>query len=394
MSVLGYVGLMLLVGLLFGRLTKLIGFPNVTGYIIAGLIMGPYLLGIFPAEVVSDMSIISEIALGFIALFIGAELKLSFLKDLGISVIIITLFQGILATVFVTAALVIFKVDFSLALMLGAIASATAPAVTIMIIKQYRAKGPVTRMLIGVVALDDALALVLFSISVVVAKSRLNGSTNELASLFEPIKEIGISALLGILLAVLLLIPLHFFKKESNRMCAITGVVFVAISLSGYLGVSYLMTCMIFGAVLVNISKSATSVIEISEMMTPPILMLFFILSGASLDITLIPQIGIIGAIYIIMRALGKMSGSWLGSTIVKAPPTVRRYLGLALLPQAGVAIGLTILVGQVLPEYAQQVRTVIISATLVYELTGSIISKAALTRAGEIKILPKKENN
>lgn len=387
MSILGYIGLMLLAGLLFGRLTKLVGFPNVTGYIIAGLIMGPYLLGIFPAESISDMGVISEMALGFIALFIGAELKLSFLKDLGLSVIIITLFQGMFAMAFVTTALVMFQVDFPIALILGAIASATAPAVTIMIIKQYRAKGPVTRMLIGVVALDDALALILFSISIAIAKSMLTGSINILASVLEPIKEIGISALLGVSLAILLQIPFHFFKKESNRMCATIGIVFLATALSGYLGASSLLTCMIFGAVLVNISKNSTNVIEISEMMTPPILMLFFILSGASLDITLIPKIGIIGGVYIIMRALGKMSGSWLGAVVMKAPPAVRKYLGLTLLPQAGVAIGLTILVGQALPEYAGQIRTVIITATLVYELAGSVVSKAVLTKAGEIEI-------
>lgn len=389
MSALGYVGLMLLAGLFFGRLTKLIGFPNVTGYIIAGLIMGPYILGIFPEKAVSDMNVVSEMALGFIALFIGAELKLSFLKDLGLSAIIITLFQGMLATVFVTAALLIFRVDFPLALILGAIASATAPAVTIMIIKQYRAKGPVTNMLIGVVALDDALALILFSVSVAVAKSTLTGSVNVLAPVVEPIIEIGISALLGVSLAILLLIPLYFFKKKSNRMCAIAGVIFVATSLSGYLGASSLLTCMIFGAALVNITRNATDVIEISEMMTPPILMLFFVLSGASLDIALIPKIGIIGAVYIIMRVLGKFSGSWLGAVIMKAPPVVRKYLGLTLLPQAGVAIGLTILVGQALPEYAGQVRTVILSATLIYELAGSVVSKAALAKAGEIESLP-----
>lgn len=393
MSVLLYIGIMLLCGLLFGRLTKLIGLPNVTGYLIAGLIFGPHVLGVFSLDTVNSINaIVSEIALAFIALFIGAEFKISFLKEIGVASIVITLFQGILAGVLVTLGLIAFKVDLALALVFGTIATATAPAVTIMIIKQYRAHGPVTKMLLSVVALDDALALILFFFAINVAKSMTTGAFDLYAAIVKPLISIGISALIGVGAALILLIPLRFFKKKSNRMCAIAGTIFIASALSNYFDASSLMTCMIFGGVLVNISKEADSVIELSELMTPIILMLFFVLSGASLDIRVIPMVGLIGIIYIVTRATGKMFGSWLGAVVMKSPPTVKKYLGLTLLPQAGVALGLMIVASQALPHYAEQIRTVILGSVLFYELVGSALSKIALSKAGEIPDLPIKK--
>lgn len=389
MSIIFYIGLMLLAGLLLGRIAKRVGFPNVTGYILAGLIMGPYVVGIFSAEMVQDMNtIVSEIALGFIALFIGAEFKLSFLKEMGLAPIIIAVFESLLASVFVVIGLVVFQFDFALALILGAIAAATAPAVTIMIIKQYRANGPLTKMLLGVVALDDAVALILFSFAVTIVTAMTAGNINIASSIITPFIQLGASVLIGAVFALILLIPLHFFKKKSNRMCAIVGVVFLASSISNYFGISSLLTCMVLGAVLVNISKEADSVIDISEMLTPPILMLFFVLSGASLDISLIPKIGLIGAIYVITRVVGKVIGSYLGCRVMKTPPTVRKYLGWTLVPQAGVALGLMLVAGRILPEYSQQITAVVLCATLIYELVGSIISKTALAKAGEIPSL------
>lgn len=385
MDTIFYIGIMLLAGLLLGRLAKLVGFPNVTGYLIAGLLFGPSVTGLLDAQLVKDTSeLVSGIALGFIALFIGAEFKLSFIREMGMAAIIVAVFESAFAAIFVTAALVALGTDFSLALILGAIAAATAPAVTIMIIKQYNANGPLTRMLLSVVALDDATALIMYSIAVAIVKS-MAGSSDILMSIAQPFIEMGLSAVMGTAAAFLLLIPLRFFKKPSNRMCAIAGMVLVTSALADYINISPLLTCMVFGAVFVNISNEGDAVIRISEMMTPPILMLFFVFSGASLDVSVIPQIGIVGAVYVVFRVLGKMFGSYISCAMVKAPKKVRKYLGFTLVPQAGVALGLMIVSGKLVPQYTAQITTVILCATLIYELVGSVLSKTALQRAGEI---------
>jgi Kef-type K+ transport system membrane component KefB len=386
MSILFYVGLMLLCGLLAGRMAKLVGFPNVTGYIVAGLIIGPHILGIISLEATEGIGIVSEMALGFIALSIGAEFELSYFKEVGKTPVIIALLEGTLAIVFVTVTLLAFGYDLPIAVMLGAIASATAPAATIMVIRQYRANGPVTKTLLSVVALDDAVALIAFGFAIAVTKSFKGGSSDLLITILDPFITLFLSIIIGVLFALILLIPIRFFKKESNRICAIVGVVFLTLTLADYLGASSLLACMVLGAVFVNISKDAVPVFRIADSVTPPIFMLFFVLSGARLDVSLIPAIGVIGALYIIMRVVGKLCGSWLGSVITKAPEPVKKYLGWTLIPQAGVAIGLTLVVDQVVPEYAGQIRAVVLCATLIYELVGPVVSKLALKKAGEIE--------
>lgn len=394
MSILFYAGLMLLCGLLFGRLVKLIGLPNVTGYLLAGLLIGPYVLGIANVEAVDSLQVVSEMALGFIALSIGFEFKISFWKEVGITPIVIAVLEGLGASACVIVGLLIFGFEPPLAIMLGAIASATAPAATIMVIKQYQAKGPVTKMLLSVVALDDAVALMAFGFAVAYTKSVTGGEESLLKTILAPFADIGLSILIGVALSLVMLVPLHFFKKQSNRMCAVVGVVFIAFALAEYTGASALLTCMILGGVFVNVSKDAPSVFKIADMITPPIFMIFFVVSGAKLDISLIPSIGLIGVVYLVARVIGKYGGAWIGAAAMKAPHAVRNYLGLALIPQAGVAIGLTIVADRVVPEYAGQIRAVILCATLIYELTGPVISKIALIKSGEIEKVPKKKTS
>jgi len=386
MSILFHVGLMLLCGLLAGRLAKLVGLPNVTGYLVAGLVIGPYVLGILNNETTNEINVISEMALGFIALSIGAEFELSYFREDGKASVIIAILEGLFAIVFVAAALLVLGFDPSLSVILGAIASATAPAATIMVIRQYRAHGPVTKTLLNVVALDDAVALIAFGFAVAVAKSLNGNSDNVLMTILDPFITLILSLVIGAVSAVLLLIPLRFFKKESNRLCAVVGFVFITLAIADYAGASSLLACMAMGAVFVNISHEASAVFKITDNVTPPIFMLFFVLSGARLDITLIPAIGILGTVYVIMRVIGKFFGAWLGAVICKTPEAVRKYLGWTLVPQAGVAIGLTLVADQVVPEYAGRIRAVILCATLIYELTGPVISKLALKKAGEIQ--------
>ena len=385
MSVLFPIGLMLVCGLLFGRLAKKVSLPNVTGYLVAGLVLGPYVLGVVPKDTVTAMSMVSEMALGFIALSIGAEFKLSYFKEVGAAPVVIAIFEGLAASACVTCGLLAIGKPVTLALVLGAIASATAPAATIMVIRQYNARGPVTKTLLSVVALDDAVALIAFGFAVAIAKA-INGGGDVGRSIAEPFIELGLSILIGAVAALAMKIPLHFFKKQSNRLCAIVGFVFLTSAVASKVGASSLLTCMIFGALLANISKDADDVFRISDTVTPPIFMLFFVVSGAQLDVTLIPSIGVIGVIYVLLRVAGKIGGATLGAVIMRTDRKVRKYLGWTLVPQAGVAIGLTLVADQVVPEYAGQIRAVVLCGTLIYELTGPVLSKIALTKAGEIE--------
>ena len=381
-----YLSLILLSGLIFGRAVKLLKLPNVTGYLLAGLILGPYCLKIFTVDLVTSFELISEMALAFIAFSIGAEFKISYLKKLGSTSVVIAIFAALLASVFVTLSLIIIGVEFEIALLLGAIASATAPAATVMVIKQYNAKGPVSEMLLSVVAIDDAVALILFGLSMAVVNSMTNpGEASMTMSVIMPVVEIIGSFVVGVILGILFKIPLKYFRKDSNRLIITTGFVFLASSIASMLGLSPLLLCMSMGAVVVNIVGSAKSIFSLADRVTPPLYLMFFVVSGAGLDITILPKVGLIGFMYIITRFLGKVLGSYAGAIITKAPETVKKYLGFTLIPQAGVAIGLSLLASQKLPAYAATIRTVVLAATFIYELVGPVLTKIWLKKAGEI---------
>jgi len=385
-TILFYLSLILLSGLIFGRAVKHLKLPNVTGYLLAGLILGPYCLKVYSHEMITSFELISEMALAFIAFSIGAEFKISYLKKMGKQSVIIATVAAVLAAVFVTLSLVIIGVDFEIALLLGAIASATAPAATIMVVRQYNAKGPVSEMLLSVVAIDDAVALILFGLSMAVVNSMNNTEQTSVAmSIVMPVIEILGSFALGLILGLLFKIPLKYFKKDSNRLIIITGFVFLASAIAGMLNLSPLLLCMSMGAMVVNIVDSSKSIFALADGFTPPLYLMFFVVSGADLDITILPEVGLIGILYIISRFLGKVLGSSVGSIITNAPETVKKYLGLTLIPQAGVAIGLSLLASQKLPEYAATIRAVVLAATFIYELTGPVLTKISLKKAGEI---------
>lgn len=381
-----YVALILFSGLLFGRLVKIFKLPNVTGYLIAGLILGPYFLKVFPIQFITGMEVISEMALAFIAFSIGAEFKVSYLKKVGITPAIIAICEAMLAAVFVFLALLAFRFPPELALLLGAIASATAPAATIMVIRQYKAKGPMTDTLLSVVALDDAVALVSFGFAMAVVNIlRHPGQLSLFTAMTIPLLDIVNSVGVGFALGWLFVFPLRFFKKKQNRLIITVAFILLGTSLASMLNLSALLLCMSMGAALVNTSKSAESIFQIADGITAPIYLMFFVVSGAQLDISILPQIGLIGIVYIISRVLGKVLGAFLGATIMKAPRLVRKYIGFTLVPQAGVAIGLMLVASKALPEYGQTIRAVVLCATLIYEMIGPAVTKVALTKAGEI---------
>lgn len=381
-------GIAILVGLVFNRLVKKLGLPNVTGYLVAGVLIGPGFMQVIPHEFLSALTLLVNVALGFIAFSIGGEFRISKIRKIGKSVIIITFFQALVTTAFVDIALLAFGFSPAVALSLGAIATATAPAATLMVVRQYNAKGPVTNMLMPVVALDDAIGLMVFSVSLSIAKlSIAQSGINVAAMLLEPLKEIALSLVVGAVIGIVLTFGLGFFHSRSNRLTSIICAVFLGTSLASLFHLSSLLLCMAIGAVMANFYPESEKMIDLTEHWTPVIFLLFFLISGAELDLTIIPKVGLLGILYLVFRSAGKYLGARLGATVVHESKEIRKYLGVALLPQAGVAIGMSQIVVESLPaEYGTQIRAVVLCATLVYELCGPLFTKLVLTKAGEIE--------
>lgn len=379
--------LALFLALFAGKLVKLIHLPNVTGYIIIGLIAGPFCLGIFSAEFVENLSFVADLALGFIAFSIGAEFKLSYLKKVGKAPIMIAICEALMAILVVDVALIVTGNDIKFSLVLGAIAAATAPAATLMVVRQYKARGPVTQTLLPVVALDDAVALMGFGLSVAVAKAiGSKGNVSFGATLLEPIVEIVGGLLFGALLGVIFRFLMKFFTGRGNRFSISIAMVCLCLGISELAGFNSLLGCMAMSAILVNTFNDSDMIFEQLDRMTPPIFMLFFLVSGAELNLSVLPTVGLIGVIYILFRVIGKVSGAYLGAKLSKAPEVVTKYLGYTLIPQAGVAIGLATISMEVVPEYGSKIKAVILCGTIIYELFGPVITKLALTKAGEIE--------
>ncbi|HPV69996.1 MAG TPA: cation:proton antiporter [Bacilli bacterium] len=392
-------GLAMAAGLLSTRLMKLLNLPNVTGYLIIGLLLGPFVGHLFSEQAISDFSILSDIALGFIAFSIGCEFKLSSLKKIGGKVVIITLFQALLTAVVVALAVFAFSRDVALSLTLGAIATATAPAATLMVVRQYKAKGPVVDTLLPVVAFDDAIGLIVFSVLLSISKVvATNSSLTAEAILLAPLVEIFLSLAIGAALGALLALVMRFFKSRANRLTLMITTVFLGVGLTklfafiDWYSLSSLLLCMMIGAVFANMRSDSNLVVEGVDRWTPPLFMFFFILSGAELDVRVIVTVGLIGVVYIVARSVGKYFGAYLGALSTKSDKNIRHYLGFALLPQAGVAIGMAKVVSEEMPsDIGVKIVTVVLCSVLFFELVGPIITKLALMRAGEIIKEPKK---
>ena len=435
------IALALLVGLLSTRLMKLIKLPNVTGYLLAGILFGPFVLGLafknisFNGQPLFDqiydenvMTFISNAALGFIAFSIGTSFKFSSLKKVGKRVLIITVFEALGGAIFVLIGLFITKIfiqdiPVEIILTLGAIACATAPAATLMVVKQYKAKGPVTSTLLPVVAFDDAVALIAFEVLFSIAKAMAKGTTPDFMSIAVwPLVSIILSLTIGAALGFLVTFGCKFFKSRANRMimCIVAIFLCIGISLIPFssflpnginISTSSLLTTMMVGAVLINMRSDSELIFERMDMFTPPIFMLFFVISGANLDLTIFASSNalimiVIAIVYLVFRALGKYLGAFTSAKISKSEPTVQKYLGFTLFPQAGVAIGLastasqtlvkegalllqndsSSILGNTLLTYGNMILAIILTSTMVYELCGPFITKLALTKAGEIQ--------
>jgi Kef-type K+ transport system membrane component KefB len=401
MEILLYIGLMLIVGLVFSKLAKLVRLPNVTGYLVGGLIVGPVLnlLGVnFLSEnTVEEMAMISQIALGFIAFTIGTDFRLSYFKRVGARSLIIATFESLGAIIAVFIVLVLIGTEIKFALVLSAIAAATAPAATLMVIKQYKAKGEVTETLMSVVAIDDATAIIFFGICVAIANSVGDTSASIVMMILKPFLEIIISLAFGFVTGLILSFFLKWFTGRSNRISVIVAFIFIAIAFQYLIKkvlpdyeISTLLACMMLGAVFTNTTanEETNKIMELVDRFTPPILIFFFVVSGADLNLTVLTTVGIIGVIYVIMRVVGKIFGAYLGGVLSHSSHKVRKYIGWGLVPQAGVAIGLTLVASNILPpDQAAKIRAVVLSATLIYELIGPFITRTGLVKAGEITL-------
>lgn len=373
-------------GLLMTRLTRLVRLPNVTAYLIAGVLIGPCVLNIMDSTAVSQMGLITNTALGFIAFSIGDQFKISDLKAIGKTALLITMFESLGAVILVDAVTLALGFDPAMCIVLGALAASTAPAATLLVVRQYKASGPLTNMLLPVVAADDATGLIAYSISMSVAQGIVSHeSFSFVNTILVPVRDIMLALLIGALLGFLIALLHRWFRSHTNRMSMCIAAVLLCVAVSDRYGLSSLLMCMALGAVYVNLRDDAERILNCIDDWTYPLFMLFFVVSGAELDLASLPKVGLLGAVYIVVRFAGKYAGSYTAATVCGCEPVVRRGIGWALMPQAGVAIGMATLAVSQLPQYGSQILTVILSATLVYEIIGPVAAKTALQKAGEI---------
>lgn len=396
-------------GLLMSRVVKPLKLPAVTGYLIAGILIGPYCLGLLGIKglgfttvgEVSDLSILNDIALGFIAFAIGDEFRLSQLKKTGKQATIIGIFQAVFTTLLVDAALIglhfilgeeVFPLP--VAIILGAIASATAPAATLMVVRQYKAKGKLTSLLLSIVALDDAVGLIIFAVSFGVARTLISGEVNMYSIIVDPIVEIIISLVFGAIVGWFLSFAEKYFKSNSKRQALVVTAIIFAVAISKiklnvgpvHVGFSPLLVCMMLGTIFCNVCDFSAELMEKTDKWTAPLFILFFVLSGAELDFSVFADLSVIGIgiLYIIARSLGKYFGASISAKASKCEPKIKKYLGITLLPQAGVALGMSI-TAMSIGEQGVIIRNIVLFGVLIYELFGPTLTKIALMKAGEI---------
>ncbi len=412
MSSLLSIAIAILAGLLMTRLVKPFKMPDVTAYLIAGVLIGPYCLGALGIpglgfvgqDALHTLSLLSEVALGFIAFAIGNEFRVKDLKQTGRQAFIVGIAQALAAALLVDLALLAIhllmpdKLTASQAITLGAIATATAPAATLMVVKQYKAKGEVTKLLLPVVALDDAVGLVVFAVSFGIARTLQSGNVDLISILLNPAIEIVLSLALGAVLGWLLTQLEKLFHSNTNRLNLIIAFVFATVALSMmefhigpvHITFSSLLVCMMLGTAFCNLCPLSHDLMEKSDRWVSPLLALFFVVSGAELELNVFADLAIIGigVVYILFRSLGKYYGSYFSTKWAKCSPNVCKYLGITLLPQAGVALGMAMTARQLGAE-GDLIRNIVLFSVLIYELVGPMLTKMALTKSGDIHPMP-----
>ncbi len=412
MSTLLSVSVALLAGLLMTRVFKPFKLPSVTAYLIAGVLIGPYCIGRLgvegfgfnSSEAVETLSLVAEVALGFIAFSIGNEFRLSDLQKTGKQALVIGVLQALVATLFVDLALLVVhyimpdKLTVPQLITIGAIATATAPAATLMVVRQYKAKGPLTDLLLPIVALDDAVGLIVFAVSFGIAKTLMVGTVDMFSIIVNPLVEIVCSLTLGAVMGWILTQLEKLFNSNTNRLNMTIAFVFLTVALSmvdfhiGSVHISFssLLVCMMLGTIFCNICPLSEDLMTKTDKWTSPLFALFFVVSGAELELGVFTDVAIvvIGMVYILFRSLGKYFGTFVSAKMVSCAPNICKYLGITLLPQAGVALGMCATAMQ-LGEQGNLIRNITLFAVLIYELVGPLLTRQALTAAGDITPMP-----
>ena len=398
----------LLSGLMLSRVVKLLGLPAVTAYLIAGVLIGPFLLGKLGIgfndidNKPHDYKILCDLALGFIAFAIGNEFRVSQLKKIGRQATVIGIFQALFTCIVVDIVLIAFSLivgndvfPLSAAIVLGAVATATAPAATLMVVKQYKAKGPLTDLLLPVVALDDAVGLVVFAVSFGIAKSIDTGVVDIVSMLVNPVLEVVLSIALGAVMGILFTVCERYFHSNSKRMAVSVAFVMATVAISGvsihvgpvHIAFSSLLACMMLGTVFCNICDFSLELMDRVDRWTAPLFIIFFVISGAELDLTVFTSIGIVlvGIAYILARSAGKYFGAFSSAKVMGCDKNIVKYLGITLLPQAGVALGMAYTANEELGDMGSVILQITLFAVLIYELVGPLLTKISLMKAGEI---------
>jgi len=407
------IGVAMFAGLLLSRLTSRLNLPDVTSYLVAGLLVGPLVLGRLGVpglgfesfHFVEEMVLINEAALGFIAFSIGSEFRVSALRKIGRQATVIAVFQALSATLLVDLGLVGLhfllgdRLPVSTCLILGAIATATAPAATLMVVNQYKAKGPLTNILMPIVALDDAVGLIVFAVSKGVAKALIGGQLSIISVLVNPLVEIIGSLVLGALLGWVFSLVEKYFNSNSKRLSLAVAFVALCVGLSKlkfalgpvHVGFSTLLVCMMCGTIFCNLCDFSEEIMHKTERWTGPVYVLFFVISGAELDLTVFANLAVvgIGVVYILTRSAGKILGASASARLMKCEPSICKYLGITLLPQAGVALGMSVMVAEEFGAEGLIIRNIVLFSVLIYELVGPMLTKMALTAAGDIRPKP-----
>jgi Kef-type K+ transport system membrane component KefB len=380
--------LILITGYFGAKIMRRIHFPAVTTYLLVGILIGPKILDFIPGRIISLSDLVSNFVLGIIAFALGANFSLKNIKESGRSVFWISALEACGAWIAVTTVMIIYAVlkhtPTHPSFVLGAAAAATAPAATVMIIREYRAKGPVTEMLLRVVAIDDAWCLILSAFGIMLASAIASGAVN-LSIIANSIAHVLFSIVLGGLMGAGLHYFSRFIRNNEELLIVAHGFILLLVGSSIRLHLSPLLTCMTSGIVIANISRRSTFYFESLRKLDTALFLGFFILVGANLEISLIPQVGIVGVLYIISRVIGKFAGVALGARISRTDPRIGKYLGWGLVPQAGVALGVALSAKALYPVYGTMIFTTITATTVVYELIGPLATKYGLKKAGEI---------
>jgi len=384
-TVLG-LGFILVFALVLSKFTEKLKTPAITAYLVLGILIGPYVLKLIPESILTTSGFISNIALSLIAFSIGQNFSKGVFRQIGNQVMWISILTAIGAWIFVIIGLLLLKIPFYVCIIFGAIAAATAPAALIMIIREYRAKGRFTDVLMGVVAIDDAWGLIIFSISLAIARAiHLHLSSSLITVILSSLLEIGGSFLLGGVIGIIFSYLSRFLKNQTELLIYTLGLIFLTAGLALKFHISVLLTCMFLSAVIVNTNKESFKFFEILSTIDWPIYLLFFVLAGANLEVDLLAKVGVIGIIYLVTRVVGKGAGTYIGARVSNADPDIRRYLALAQMPQAGIALGMALIVKGDFPEFGSMIFTTIAATTIIYEIIGPYFVKLALQKAKQI---------